>query len=207
MIRQGPLKLMHRGRGQMSPAVPVDAANHNAHFCRMAEVSVNRSSSNSLQEHSWISIAPSSTEHSHPHTLLLDLILFLSPIPSHQLLSVLVHTQAFSCFASRNQRRIPRRSNSVIEICCPIIPHRSQEIFLIRFSRLFFPEAVGYRPVSAMRFEPSKGRSLVFLILGLLGQGALAHDHHGSESNIPEGQTVSLEPLVRRPALWTKQLR
>ncbi|VUC28167.1 unnamed protein product [Clonostachys rosea] len=51
-----------------------------------------------------------------------------------------------------------------------------------------------------MRFEPSKGRSLGFLILGLLGQGALAHDHHGSENNIPEGQTVSLEPLDK--VLW-----
>lgn len=32
--------------------------------------------------------------------------------------------------------------------------------------------------------------------IGAFATGALAHDHHDGESEIPEGETVSLEPLV-----------
>ncbi len=39
--------------------------------------------------------------------------------------------------------------------------------------------------------------SLALILPALLfADGAFAHDHHG-ESNIPEGQTISLEPIVR----------
>jgi hypothetical protein len=35
------------------------------------------------------------------------------------------------------------------------------------------------------------------LSIGLFARAALAHDHHeGEESHIPEGETVSAEPLV-----------
>ena len=35
----------------------------------------------------------------------------------------------------------------------------------------------------------------LLLSIGLFTNSALAHDHHG-ESNIPEGETVSVEPIV-----------
>lgn len=39
----------------------------------------------------------------------------------------------------------------------------------------------------------------LFLLITTLGKMADGHDHHG-ESAIPEGQTVSLEPLVSAPS-------
>jgi hypothetical protein len=34
----------------------------------------------------------------------------------------------------------------------------------------------------------------VAVLAGVLGKGVMAHDHHGD--NIPEGETISLEPIV-----------
>jgi hypothetical protein len=41
--------------------------------------------------------------------------------------------------------------------------------------------------------------STLALGLVLFGRPAQAHDHHGGESKIPEGETISIEPLVRNP--------
>lgn len=39
------------------------------------------------------------------------------------------------------------------------------------------------------------------LLLSIASFGALvhAHDHHGGESHIPEGEAISFDPIVSRP--------
>ena len=54
---------------------------------------------------------------------------------------------------------------------------------------------------------PSRARmatpALALLLpISFSATGALAHDHHGGESKIPEGETISLDPIVRGLTIW-----
>lgn len=47
-------------------------------------------------------------------------------------------------------------------------------------------------------------RGGALLCAAALWRAAIAHDHHGGESHIPEGETVSQEPLVS--LFWIRRM-